>query len=233
MLQKALLRVTQQRSTIAVLSLNTSTVPIALLQHQQQPHLQQLQQLQLRSSPTTTTRSLFHTSTSNQQQPDRHGTTIVCVRKNGSVCMMGDGMVSQGSMIVKPNAMKLRRIISKTGSSSPSDKDDDTKESKDKHVTIVGFAGSTADAFTLLERLESKLDEYPGQLARSCVELAKGWRTDKYLRRLEASLIVADATCSLELTGNGDVLESHDGVLGVGSGSPYAIGMCIFSRITF
>jgi ATP-dependent protease HslVU peptidase subunit len=86
------------------------------------------------------------------------------------------------------------------------------------NTTMVGFAGSTADAFTLLERLEMKSDEYPGQLTRNCVELAKGWRTDKYLRRLEASLIVADATMSLELTGNGDVLESHDGVPGVGSG---------------
>lgn len=88
----------------------------------------------------------------------------------------------------------------------------------------MGFAGTTADAFTLLERLEGKLDEYPGQLSRSCVELAKGWRTDKYLRRLEAALIVADEKVSLEINGNGDVLESHDGVLGVGSGSPYAIG---------
>lgn len=132
--------------------------------------------------------------------------------------MMGDGMVSQGSMIVKPNAVKLRRIAPKGGATDGDDAD------ANKNVTLVGFAGSTADAFTLLERLEGKLDEYPGQLARSCVELAKGWRTDKYLRRLEASLIVADATCSLELTGNGDVLESHDGVLGVGSGSPYAIG---------
>lgn len=129
--------------------------------------------------------------------------------------MMGDGMVSQGSMIVKPNAIKLRRL-------SPTKSDGSESE---ENTTLVGFAGSTADALTLLERLEGKLDEYPGQLARSCVELAKGWRTDKYLRRLEASLIVADATVSLELTGNGDVLESHDGVIGVGSGSPYAIGM--------
>jgi len=133
----------------------------------------------------------------------RLGTTIVCVRKNGQVCMMGDGMVSQGSMIVKSNTNKLRVL---------------------KEGTLVGFAGSTADAFTLLERLEGKLDEYPGQLQRSCVELAKGWRTDKYLRRLEASLVVADANVSLEVTGNGDVLESTDGILGVGSGSPYAIG---------
>ena len=139
-------------------------------------------------------------------------TTIVCVRKNGAVCLMGDGMVSQGSTIVKGNAVKLRKITPKGSTATP---------------TIVGFAGSTADAFTLLERLEGKLDEYPGQLARSCVELAKGWRTDKYLRRLEASLIVADAETSLELTGNGDVLESNDGILGVGSGSPYAIGACV------
>mmetsp|Transcript_23378 Transcript_23378/g.32756 ORF Transcript_23378/g.32756 Transcript_23378/m.32756 type:complete len:245 (+) Transcript_23378:233-967(+) len=140
---------------------------------------------------------------------DWHGTTIVCVRKNGQVCMMGDGQVSMGSMMVKPNAKKIRRITNP--------KNENAKD------TIVGFAGSTADAFTLLERLEGKLDEYPGQLARSCVELAKGWRTDKYLRRLEASLLVADDTVSLELTGNGDVLESHDGVLGIGSGSAYAI----------
>jgi ATP-dependent HslUV protease subunit HslV len=119
-----------------------------------------------------------------------------------------------GSMIVKPNVVKIRRILPKTG----------TDEEKEAGATIVGFAGSTADAFTLLERLEGKLDEYPGQLARSCVELAKGWRTDKYLRRLEASLIVADSSISLELSGNGDVLESHDGVLSVGSGSPYAKG---------
>ena len=132
----------------------------------------------------------------------------MCIRKNGRVCMMGDGQVSMGSMTVKPNAKKIRRIPAKNGDGSE---------------TLVGFAGSTADAFTLLERLEGKLDEYPGQLARSCVELAKGWRTDKYLRRLEASLVVADETVSLELTGNGDVLESNDGVLGVGSGSPYAL----------
>lgn len=125
--------------------------------------------------------------------------------------MMGDGMVSKGSMIVKPNAVKIRRVMAK-GSDDP------------QNGTLVGFAGSTADAFTLLERLEGKLDEYPGQLARSCVELAKGWRTDKYLRRLEAALIVADGNISLEITGNGDVLEMTDGVISVGSGSPYALG---------
>mmetsp|Transcript_13523 Transcript_13523/g.25942 ORF Transcript_13523/g.25942 Transcript_13523/m.25942 type:complete len:176 (-) Transcript_13523:104-631(-) len=123
---------------------------------------------------------------------------------------MGDGMVSMGSMIVKHNVNKIRRIPHKG-------------EGNENGATIVGFAGSTADAFTLLERLEGKLDEYPGQLARSCVELAKGWRMDKYLRRLEASLIVADESVSLELTGNGDVLESQDGILGVGSGGAYAV----------
>lgn len=148
-----------------------------------------------------------------------HGTTIVCVRKDGRVCMMGDGMVSQGSLIVKPNAVKIRRIMPKGVDATAA-----AGTEKENMGTIVGFAGSTADAFTLLERLEGKLDEYPGQLARSCVELAKGWRTDKYLRRLEASLLVADASVSLEITGNGDVLESNDGILGVGSGSPYAIG---------
>lgn len=131
--------------------------------------------------------------------------------------MMGDGMVSMGSMIVKPNAVKIRRIMAK-GSDDP------------QKGTLVGFAGTTADAFTLLERLEGKLDEYPGQLSRSCVELAKGWRTDKYLRRLEAALIVADENVSLEITGNGDVLEMSDGVISVGSGSPYALGksQCLF-----
>ncbi|KAL9187484.1 hypothetical protein ACHAXT_001587 [Thalassiosira profunda] len=161
--------------------------------------------------------------------PTRHGTTIVCVRKNGRVCMMGDGMVSMGSVIVKPNARKIRRIHPKTvgGAAVPGEGDGKSKEGGEgdegEGGTIVGFAGATADAFTLLERLEGKLDEYPGQLARSCVELAKGWRTDKYLRRLEASLLVADKNASFEITGNGDVLESHDGVLGVGSGSPYAM----------
>mmetsp|Transcript_16698 Transcript_16698/g.25387 ORF Transcript_16698/g.25387 Transcript_16698/m.25387 type:complete len:258 (-) Transcript_16698:308-1081(-) len=173
------------------------------------------------------------------QSPDWHGTTIVCVRKNGRVCMMGDGMVSMGNVIVKPNAKKIRRIYPKTlggerastppdgsnnGDDATKDDEDDDKGKNDENEgTIVGFAGTTADAFTLLERLEGKLDEHPGQLARSCVELAKGWRTDKYLRRLEASLLVADKKASFEITGNGDVLESHDGVLGVGSGSSFAM----------
>jgi ATP-dependent HslUV protease, peptidase subunit HslV len=220
-------RITKQSRTLRLQVGSNSTLSLRIINAQQQSN-QPYQRL-------------YHTTIRPEQQSvDRHGTTIVCVRKNGSVCMMGDGMVSQGSMIVKPNALKLRRIVSKnagssssssSSSSTGSNNPDDVDPEKDKNVTIVGFAGSTADAFTLLERLEGKLDEYPGQLARSCVELAKGWRTDKYLRRLEASLIVADATCSLELTGNGDVLESHDGVLGVGSGSPYAIGT--FTRVMF
>lgn len=139
--------------------------------------------------------------------------------------MMGDGMVSMGNIIVKPNARKIRRIYpKKSGDDDAKDVDAETAaQEKENAATIVGFAGTTADAFTLLERLEGKLDQYPGQLARSCVELAKGWRTDKYLRRLEASLLVADKQASFEITGNGDVLESHDGVLGVGSGSAFAM----------
>mmetsp|Transcript_18769 Transcript_18769/g.30813 ORF Transcript_18769/g.30813 Transcript_18769/m.30813 type:complete len:265 (+) Transcript_18769:89-883(+) len=165
-------------------------------------------------------------ATKSASSPDWHGTTIVCVRKNGRVCMMGDGMVSMGSVIVKPNAKKIRRIYPKTIGEERAKQqsgDDNGASDNEDEGTIVGFAGTTADAFTLLERLEGKLDEYPGQLARSCVELAKGWRTDKYLRRLEASLLVADKKASFEITGNGDVLESHDGVLGVGSGSNFAI----------
>ena len=134
--------------------------------------------------------------------------------------MMGDGQVSMGNMVVKPNARKIRKIYPKTVGGKEKKGDDDDEN---RNGVIVGFAGSTADAFTLLERLEGKLDEYPGQLTRSCVELAKGWRTDKYLRRLEASLLVADENVSLEITGNGDVLESKDKVLSVGSGSPFAL----------
>lgn len=132
---------------------------------------------------------------------EMHSTTIVCVRKGDEVVMCGDGQVSAGSQIVKPNAQKVRRI---------------------SDSIIAGFAGSTADAFTLIERLESKLEQYPGQLTRASVELAKAWRTDKYLRRLEASLIVADGKNTYELTGNGDVLEPMDGVVAIGSGAPFA-----------
>ncbi len=132
-----------------------------------------------------------------------HGTTILSVRKNGIVVVAGDGQVSIGPTIVKATAKKLRRL-------------------SDGKI-IAGFAGATADAFTLFERLESKLEKHPGQLTRACVELAKDWRTDRYLRRLEAMMAVADATTSLIITGTGDVLEPEDGVVGIGSGGNYAL----------
>jgi len=171
------------------------------------------------SFPFDTAGRGYHSTVQNNDLPTYHGTTILCVRKNGKVCMMGDGQVSMGNMVVKPNATKIQRLFPKGGLGSTVEK----KENNAQKATIVGFAGATADAFTLLERLEGKLDEYPGQLSRSCVELAKGWRTDKYLRRLEASLIVADENKSLEITGNGDVLEMTDGVISIGSGSPFAL----------
>ena len=133
-----------------------------------------------------------------------HGTTILSVRRGGSVAMAGDGQVTLGQTVIKGNARKVRRIG--TGGS-----------------VIAGFAGATADAFTLLERLEAKLDRYPNQLERACVELAKDWRTDRYLRRLEAMMAVADKDHSYTLTGNGDVLEPEDGVIAIGSGGNYAL----------
>lgn len=132
-----------------------------------------------------------------------HGTTILGVRKNGKVVIAGDGQVSIGNTVVKANAKKVRRLAG--------------------GKVVVGFAGATADAFTLFERLESKLEQYPGQLARAAVELAKDWRTDRYLRRLEAMLIVADSSVTLVLTGNGDVLEPESGVVAIGSGGNYAL----------
>lgn len=132
-----------------------------------------------------------------------YGTTILSVRKDGKVSIAGDGQVSLGSTVLKSNARKIRKL----GDGS----------------IIGGFAGATADAFTLFERLESKLDQYPNQLMRACVELAKDWRTDKYLRRLEAMMIVIDKDVSLVLTGNGDVLEPEDGIIGIGSGGNYAL----------
>ncbi|HYB11541.1 MAG TPA: ATP-dependent protease subunit HslV [Alphaproteobacteria bacterium] len=132
-----------------------------------------------------------------------HGTTILCVRKGGHVVIAGDGQVSFGQTVLKSNARKVRRL----GDGS----------------VIGGFAGATADAFTLFERLEAKLDQHPGQLTRACVELAKDWRTDRYLRRLEAMMAVADAKTSLILSGNGDVLEPEDGLIGIGSGGAYAL----------
>ncbi|MBB3950934.1 ATP-dependent HslUV protease subunit HslV [Aureimonas jatrophae] len=141
---------------------------------------------------------------------DRHdpammyGTTIVTVRKGGRVVVAGDGQVSLGNTVMKGNAKKVRRL-GKNGQ------------------VIAGFAGATADAFTLLERLEAKLEQYPDQLTRACVELAKDWRTDRYLRRLEAMMIVADRNVTLTLTGNGDVLEPENGVIAIGSGGNYAL----------
>lgn len=132
-----------------------------------------------------------------------HGTTILTVRKGDKVVIAGDGQVSMGDTIMKGNARKVRPL----GSGQ----------------VIAGFAGATADAMTLFERLEAKLEQYPGQLTRACVELAKDWRTDRYLRRLEALMIVADASTSLVLTGNGDVLEPEGGIVAIGSGGNYAL----------
>src|ERR671936_2536541 len=137
-------------------------------------------------------------------QPDAwHGTTVLTVRKGGSVVIGADGQVSVGQTIVKANAKKVRRL--------------------GKGDVIGGFAGATADAFTLFERLEAKLEQYPRQLTRAAVELAKDWRTDRYLRRLEAMMVVADTQVSLVLTGTGDVLEPEAGVMGIGSGGNYAL----------
>ena len=140
---------------------------------------------------------------SSNENPVWHGTTILTVRKGGTVAVGGDGQVSIGQTIVKANARKVRRL--------------------GKGDVIGGFAGATADAFTLFERLEAKLEQYPGQLLRASVELAKDWRTDRYLRRLEAMMIVADKDVSLVLTGTGDVLEPDDAVMGIGSGGVYAL----------
>ncbi len=132
-----------------------------------------------------------------------YGTTILSVRKNGKVAIAGDGQVSLGQTVLKSNAKKIRKL----GDGS----------------IIGGFAGATADAFTLFERLEAKLEQYPNQLMRACVELAKDWRTDKYLRRLEAMMIVVDKNTTLVLTGNGDVLDPEDGIAGIGSGGNFAL----------
>ncbi|MAQ71060.1 MAG: HslU--HslV peptidase proteolytic subunit [Alphaproteobacteria bacterium] len=131
-------------------------------------------------------------------------TTILALRKNGKVVVAGDGQVSLGQTVMKSNAKKVRRL------------------GKDKSI-ITGFAGATADAFTLFERLEAKLEAHPGQLTRACVELAKDWRTDKYLRKLEALMAVCDKETSLILSGTGDVVEPEDGIIGIGSGGNYAL----------
>ncbi|CDG39918.1 ATP-dependent protease subunit HslV [Asaia bogorensis] len=147
----------------------------------------------------------MHTHSSSPHDPvGWHGTTILCVRRDGQVAMAGDGQVTLGQTVIKGNARKVRRI-------GP------------KNSILAGFAGATADAFTLLERLEAKLERYPDQLERACVDLAKDWRTDRYLRRLEAMMAVADAHRSFTLTGNGDVLEPEDGIIAIGSGGNYAL----------
>ena len=135
--------------------------------------------------------------------PMMHATTILMVRRGGRVVIGGDGQVSLGQTIVKGNAKKVRRLA--------------------KGAVIGGFAGSTADAFTLFERLEAKLEQYPGQLTRACVELTKDWRTDRYLRRLEAMMLVADREVSLLLSGGGDVLEPEGGIMAIGSGGNFAL----------
>lgn len=137
------------------------------------------------------------------QQQLWHGTTILCVRKGKKVVMAGDGQVSMGATVVKGQARKVRRLH--------------------KDSILAGFAGATADAFTLFERLEEKLERHGGHLTRACVELAKDWRTDRYLRRLEALMAVADKEVSLLLSGTGDVLEPDDGLVGIGSGGSYAL----------
>ncbi|GLI98388.1 ATP-dependent protease subunit HslV [Sphingobium sp. BS19] len=142
-------------------------------------------------------------SDNQNSMPTWHGTTILSVRRNGHVIVVGDGQVSMGQTVMKPNARKVRRL-------------------HDGSV-IGGFAGATADAFTLFERLESKLERHNGQLMRAAVELAKDWRTDKYLRNLEAMMIVADKDVTLILTGNGDVLEPVGGVAAIGSGGNFAL----------
>ena len=139
--------------------------------------------------------------------PGWHGTTIIGVRKNGRVTVAGDGQVSLGQTVIKGTARKVRRLAPGAGA----------------HEAVAGFAGSTADAFTLLERLEAKLEAHPGQLSRACVELAKDWRTDKYLQKLEAMLIVTDGTELFVITGAGDVLTPEHDVAAIGSGGNYAL----------
>lgn len=139
--------------------------------------------------------------------PDWHGTTILAVRKDGKTVIAGDGQVSMGQTVVKGNARKVRTLAG--------------------GKVLAGFAGATADAFTLIERLEAKLEQYPDQLARACVDLAKDWRTDRYLRKLEAMLLVADKDSIFTVTGVGDVLEPETGVAAIGSGGNYALAAAL------
>ncbi len=142
-------------------------------------------------------------SESEKEMESWHGTTIISVRKGKDVVIAGDGQVTLGQTVIKANARKVRRLANGD--------------------IIAGFAGATADAFTLFERLEAKLEQHPGNLTRAAVEMAKDWRTDRYLRRLEAMMAVADASVSLVLTGTGDVLEPEDGLIGIGSGGSFAL----------
>jgi len=143
----------------------------------------------------------------NSNFPDWHGTTILAVRKDGKTVIAGDGQVSMGQTVVKGNARKVRALAG--------------------GKVLAGFAGATADAFTLIERLEAKLEQYPDQLARACVDLAKDWRTDRYLRRLEAMLLVADKDSIFTVTGVGDVLEPESGIASIGSGGNYALAAAL------
>ena len=139
----------------------------------------------------------------NAAGPVWHGTTVLAVRRSGQVVIAADGQVTAGQTVMKGTARKVRRLA--------------------KGAVLAGFAGATADAFALFERLEAKLEQYPQQLTRACVEMAKDWRTDRYLRRLEAMMAVADRNVSLLLTGTGDVLEPDDGLIAIGSGGPFAL----------
>ena len=151
--------------------------------------------------------NMSHSAGSTSGTPTWHGTTILSVRTGNSVVVIGDGQVSMGQTVMKPNARKVRRLHDGT--------------------VIAGFAGATADAFTLFERLEAKLERHNGQLMRAAVELAKDWRTDKYLRNLEAMMIVADKAITLVITGNGDVLEPETGVTAIGSGGNFALSAAL------
>lgn len=155
----------------------------------------------LRAIRSTCSRTPILSATLRQSQPFRT-TTILSVRKEREVVMIGDGQVTLGNTQMKPNAQKIRTL--------------------NNGKVIAGFAGATADCFALMERLETKLEEYPGQLLRAGVELAKLWRTEKYLRHLNATIVVCDKDISLTITGNGDVVEPNDGVIGIGSGGVYA-----------
>ena len=140
---------------------------------------------------------------SSHTHPSLHGTTVICARYDGKVAIAGDGQITLGQTIIKSNARKIRKIGG--------------------GIAIAGFAGATADAFTLFERLEAKLEQYPLQIKRAAVELAKDWRTDRYLRKLEAMMTVADKQVDLLISGNGDVVESEDGLLAIGSGGNFAL----------